>query len=108
LKTSKILLSAVPIPIMQKEAKARIKINDLLQKSDWRFFDDEKGRANISLEPNVKLTKTAIDSFGNNFEKTKNGFVDFLLLDKKGFPYVVLEAKSEDKELPLLTTQIWQ
>ena len=26
-----------------------------------------------------------------------NGFIDFLLLDEKGFPLVVLEAKSEDK-----------
>jgi type I restriction enzyme R subunit len=83
---------------MQKEAKARIKINDLLQKSGWRFFEDENGAANISLEPNVKLTKTAIDAFGNDFEKTKNGFIDFLLLDEKGFPYVILEAKSEDKD----------
>lgn len=83
---------------MKKEAKARIKINDLLQKSDWRFFDDENGRANISLEPNVKLTKTVVDELGNNFEKTKNGFIDFLLLDERGFPHVVLEAKSEDKD----------
>ena len=30
--------------------------------------------------------------------KQKNGFIDFLLLDEKGFPYVVLEAKSEDKD----------
>jgi type I restriction enzyme, R subunit len=82
---------------MQKEAKARIKINDLLQKSGWRFFDDEKGKANIVLENNVKLKKSTIDAFGNDFEKTKNGFVDFLLLDDKGFPFVVLEAKSEDK-----------
>lgn len=57
---------------MQKEAKARIKINDLLQKSGWRFFDDENGKANITLEPNVKLTMTAVDELGNNFEKTKN------------------------------------
>ncbi len=83
---------------MQKEAKARIKINDLLQKSGWRFFDDENGKANITLEPNVKLTKPGIDELGNNFEKTKNGFIDFLLSDDKGFPYVVLEAKSEDKD----------
>jgi len=26
---------------MAKEAKARILINDLLQRSSWRFFDDE-------------------------------------------------------------------
>lgn len=82
---------------MQKEAKARIKINNLLQVSGWRFFDDEKSVANIVLENNVKLTKTAVDEFGNDFDKTKDGFIDFLLLDEKGFPYVVLEAKSEEK-----------
>lgn len=83
---------------MQKEAKARIKINNLLQTSGWKFFDDEKGPATISLEPNVKLSKNVVDEFGNDFEKTKNGFVDFLLLDEKGFPGVVLEAKKEDKD----------
>ena len=83
---------------MQKEAKARIKINNLLQESNWRFFDNEKGTANIALENNVKLTKNAVDELGNDFDKTKDGFVDFLLLDEKGFPYLVLEAKSEDKD----------
>ena len=34
---------------MQKEAKARIKINILLQNAGWRFFDDENGKANIVL-----------------------------------------------------------
>jgi len=83
---------------MQKEAKSRIKINNILQESGWRFFDDEKGSANIVLENNVKLTKKVVDELGNDFDKTKNGFIDFLLLDDKGFPYVVLEAKSEDKD----------
>src|SRR3989344_4124234 len=83
---------------MQKEAKARIKINDLLQNVGWRFFDDKDGKANIVLEDNAKITKQAIDEFGNDFEKTKKGFIDFLLLDEKGFPFVVLEAKSEDKD----------
>ncbi len=83
---------------MQKEAKARIKINNLLQESGWRFFDDEHGSANIVLENNVKLTKQTVDELGNDFDKIKNGFVDFLLLDEKGFPYVVLEAKSEEKD----------
>ena len=32
-----------------KEAKARIKINKLLEQAGWRFFDNEKGQANISL-----------------------------------------------------------
>jgi type I restriction enzyme R subunit len=83
---------------MQKEAKARIKINGLLQNAGWKFFDDKTGKANIVLENNAKITKQAIDEFGNDFEKTKKGFIDFLLLDDKGFPFVVLEAKSEDKD----------
>jgi type I restriction enzyme R subunit len=82
---------------MQKEAKARIKINKLLEQSGWRFFDDEKGKANIVLENNVKITKKNLDEFGNDFEKTENGFTDFLLLDEKSFPFVIVEAKSEDK-----------
>jgi len=84
--------------IMQKEAKARIKINELLQNAGWRFFDDKNKKANVVLENNAKITEQAIDEFGNDFEKTKNGFIDFLLLDDKGFPLVVLEAKSEDKD----------
>ncbi len=80
-----------------KEAKARIKINKLLEESGWRFFDQATGKANIVLEPKVKLTKTAINALGDNFEDTSNGFIDFLLLDEAGFPLVVLEAKSEDK-----------
>ena len=81
-----------------KEAKARIKINKLLEEAGWRFFDDEKGPANIQLEPNVKITKRDIDAFGEDFESVKNGFIDFLLLDKKGVPLVVLEAKKEEKD----------
>lgn len=79
-----------------KEAKARIKINKLLEDAGWRFFDDDDGPANIQLEANVKITKKQIDEYGENFEKVKNGFVDFLLLDENGKPFIVLEAKSED------------
>jgi len=82
---------------MQKEAKARIKINQLLQDAGWRFFDNKKGKASIVLESNAKMTQKDIDAFGENYEKTKNGFIDFLLLDKDDYPLVILEAKSEDK-----------
>jgi len=81
-----------------KEAKARIKINKLLEESGWRFFDTEKGQANIQLEPNVKITQKDIDAFGEDFETTKNGFIDFLLLDDKSFPLVILEAKKGEKD----------
>lgn len=81
----------------QKEATARIKINKLLEDAGWRFFDDAGHPANIRLEPNVKIKKSDIDDLGANFEKAKNGFIDFLLLDDRGFPLIVLEAKAEDK-----------
>src|SRR3990167_8118005 len=84
-----------------KEAQARIKLNKLLEEAGWRFFDDGKGKANIVLEPKVKLTQAAVDALGENFEATSNGFIDFLLLDEAGFPLVVLEAKAKDKN-PLI------
>jgi len=82
---------------MEKEARARIKINKLLEESGWRFFDSPQGRANITLEINAKLTERALNDLGEDFEKTKNGFIDFLLLDEKSFPLAVLEAKREEK-----------
>lgn len=82
---------------MAKEAKARIKINKLLEDSGWRLLDSFDGKANVLFENNVKITKEGIDALGENFEKTSNGFIDFLLLDDRGFPLVVLEAKSDDK-----------
>lgn len=84
-----------------KEATARIKINKLLEAAGWRFFADATGPANIRLEPKVAVTTSALDALGENFEKVGRGFVDFLLLDAKGFPLVVLEAKAEDKN-PLI------
>ena len=59
---------------MAKEAQARIKINDLLTTSGWRLLDDPvKGKANVSLESNVKIENNP----GDNFEhvETRNGFV---------------------------------
>ena len=84
-----------------KEARARIKINRLLDEAGWRFFDDSKGKANIVLEPNVKIVSGQVDALGEDFETTKNGFVDFLLLDGAGKPMTVLEAKAEGKD-PLI------
>ncbi|PNQ98996.1 restriction endonuclease subunit R [Azospirillum argentinense] len=83
--------------MVNKEAAARIKINRLLEDAGWRFFDDEKGPSNIVLEPNIKITQNDLDALGKNLESVKNGYIDFLLLDKDGKPLIVLEAKSEDK-----------
>lgn len=79
----------------EKEAKARIKINKLLEEAGWRFFDGESGLANILLENNVKITKSDLDELGENFEKVEKGYTDYLLLDDKSFPLIVLEAKAE-------------
>ncbi len=83
--------------MLTKEATARIKINKLLEAAGWRFFPEGNAPANIQLEPSVKIKSADLDALGEDFEKAKRGFVDFLLLDAKGFPLIVLEAKSEDK-----------
>lgn len=80
-----------------KEATARIKINKLLEAAGWLFFPDGNAPANIRLEPSVTIKATDLDALGENFEKAEKGFVDFLLLDAKGFPLIVLEAKAENK-----------
>lgn len=74
-----------------KEAKSRIKINKLLEEAGWRFFDDKNGKTNIHLESNVKL-----EDLGEDFERVKNGFVDYLLTDEYGKPLIVVEAKREN------------
>ena len=80
-----------------KEATARIKINKLLEAAGWRFFAEGSAPANIRLEPGVTIKPSDLDALGENFEKPSKGFVDFLLLDARGFPLIVLEAKAEDK-----------
>ena len=87
-----------------KEATARIKINKLLEAAGWRFFAEENAPANIRLEPSVTIKSSDLDALGDNFEKTRKGFIDFLLLDTKDFPLIVLEAKAEDKN-PLVAKE---
>jgi type I restriction enzyme R subunit len=83
--------------VSNKEATSRIKINKLLEAAGWRFFAEGGAPANIRLEANATIKSADLDALGENFEKTGKGFIDFLLLDAKGFPLIVLEAKSEDK-----------
>jgi len=78
-----------------KEAKARIKINKLLEESQWRFEDSGSDKANIELEAGVKF-----ENLGDDFENAethdkRRGAIDFLLLDKDGRALVVVEAKKE-------------
>jgi hypothetical protein len=44
------------------EARARIKINQLLEKAGWRFFGDAHGPANIQLEAGTKITRKQVDA----------------------------------------------
>ncbi|KRG28678.1 restriction endonuclease subunit R [Salegentibacter mishustinae] len=80
---------------MKNEAHARIKINKLLEEAGWRFFDNGKGKANILLENRVKITQELMDAWGNDYEETTDGSLDFLLLDSNDKPICVLEAKKE-------------
>ncbi len=78
-----------------KEAKARIKINKLLEDSGWRFEDSEKGKANIQLEAGVKFNELDEDLENAVTSDGRRGAIDFLLLDKDGRALVVVEAKKE-------------
>ncbi|MBS4055276.1 MAG: DEAD/DEAH box helicase family protein [Thermaerobacter sp.] len=80
-----------------KEATSRIKINKLLEDAGWRFFAVGGNPANVRLEQNVNLRDSDLEGLGVDFEKSSKGFIDFLLLDDRGFPLIVLEAKSESK-----------
>lgn len=70
---------------MSKEAQARLKINKLLEESEWVLVDTDTQKSNVRVE-------TKIESEGNR------GFIDYVLLDSKGFPLVVVEAKNEEKD----------
>lgn len=72
---------------IETEAKARIKINKLLEEAGWRLLDNEEGKANVDLEYSTKIKRD---------DKFKTGLLDYLLLDSNGFPLCVLEAKRED------------
>ena len=72
---------------MQKEAKARIKINALLQESGWRFFDDKTGTRNIEVEGNVNL-----ESLGDDFEDNNE-----VVSAYEQFQYVAEQVKKEPK-----------
>ncbi len=77
------------------EAKARIKINKLLEEAGWRFLDNAQGTANILLEQNVKITKSQLDELGEDFEQTQNGYTDYSLIGTDGRVVAVVEAKAE-------------
>lgn len=81
----------------KNEATARIKINKLLEAAGWRFFAEGNLPANIQLEPGITIKTHDLDGLGKNFEKFSKGFIDFLLLNERSFPFIILEAKAEDK-----------
>ena len=78
---------------MGNEAKARIKINKLLEASGWRFEDTEEGPANIQVEAGVKYSELGDDLEQAVSRSGQKGAIDFLLLDSYKKPLVVLEAK---------------
>ncbi len=76
---------------MDKEAEARIKINNLLTDSGWRLLDNDGLKKNVRLEMYTS-------------RKEDSGFCDYVLLDDRDFPICVIEAKSE-KFNPLIAKE---
>jgi len=80
----------------KKEAAARLKINKLLEESNWRLLDDDFQRANVDVETRLSRgEKIDLLQAGDDFENVKGGFIDYLLLDENQKPIAVLEAKRE-------------
>jgi len=63
------------------EAQARLEINKMLEEAGWILTGD---KANVLVETSTKVKAGDTDS---------NGMLDYLLLDSKGHPLCVLEAK---------------
>ena len=42
---------------IETEAKARIKINKLLEEAGWRLIDNEFGKSNVDLEYTTKIKR---------------------------------------------------
>lgn len=80
----------------KKEAAARLKINKMLEDSGWRLYDQDGERANVDVETRLNPEeKIHLHDMGDDFEYTKAGFIDYLLLDDNQRPIAVLEAKRE-------------
>lgn len=79
----------------KKEAAARLKINSLLEESDWRLLDKDGKRANVEVETKISSgKKTEAHELGDDFENA-GGFADYVLYDNNHRPIAVLEAKRE-------------
>ena len=81
---------------MSKEAKARIKINNLLEEAGWSFFDGDSNKANILLEHRTKKAKFDNSKLGEDLENAPDGFIDYLLLNELSRPIALVEAKREN------------
>jgi len=84
---------------MPSEAQARITINKLLEEAGWRL-DDSSGRpANVVCEQRTTGKKfNPKDDLGADYEKLKDGFVDYHLINDDGRAVAVVEAKREGIE----------
>lgn len=82
---------------MTKEAQARIKINKLLEKAGWRFFDDEKDPANIQLEPNAKILKKILMLLAKILKVLAAGLLIFFFWMRKDFRSLFWKQKKKKK-----------
>ena len=100
----------------KNEAHVRLKIDELLKAAGWRLIDGPEGKANVQVEQPTQSTtqprrsnKEMVSTQAHSNSPTNNttsarynehptrGYIDYLLLDSKGYPLAVLEAKHEGK-----------
>lgn len=83
---------------MEKEAKARIKINMLLEEAGWRLLDNEHGKANVLLENHIKLTTRDLDKLGEDYIVVtgKSNNLNIIIGE-----YIVVEIRKPNIEVEL-------
>lgn len=78
------------------EADARILIDDLLRVADWNPADKSQVRTEVPLSETFHVAEAATVGGGvRTVDAGSLGFADYVLLDQRGRPLAVVEAKKQ-------------
>ena len=78
------------------EADARILIDDLLRVAGWNPADKSQVRAEVPLSESFQVAEAGMGGSGmRTADAGLLGFADYVLLDQRGRPLAVVEAKKQ-------------
>lgn len=80
--------------VPSSEADARILIDDLLRNADWNPADKSQVRTEVPMTRAFQTEDiSTTDGAGQPLDVRSQGFADYVLLDQRGRPLAVVEAK---------------